>query len=62
MYMHVHVHVQYMHVHVLCLTPSRRAYYIFFGPPGRIIFSENSENISSHYKFLCQWNDVRTTK
>ena len=30
------------------LTPSRRVYYIFSGPPYGIIFSENSENISSH--------------
>ena len=30
------------------LTPSRRVYYIFSGPPNGIIFSENSEKISSH--------------
>ena len=28
------------------LTPSRRVYYIFSGPPYGIIFSENSEKIS----------------
>ena len=26
-------------------------------PHNGIIFSENSEKISSHYKFLCQWYD-----
>ena len=31
----------------LILTCSRRAYYIFFGPPCGIIFSENFEQISS---------------
>ena len=33
---------------VIVLTSSRRVYYIFSGPPCGIIFSENSENISSH--------------
>ena len=33
---------------LLSLTPSRREYYIFSGPPYGIIFSENSEKISSH--------------
>ena len=28
---------------ILCETSSRREYYIFFGPPCGIIFSENSE-------------------
>ena len=32
----------------ITLTPSRRVYYIFSGPPYGIIFSENSEKISSH--------------
>ena len=31
------------------LTSSHQGYYIFSGPPCRIIFSENSENISSHF-------------
>ena len=30
------------------LTPSRRVYYIFSGPPYGIILSDNSEKISSH--------------
>ena len=44
------------------LTCSRWTYYLFSGPPYGIIFSKNLKKNYSHYKFLCQWNDVQTTK
>ena len=44
------------------VNPFTSGILYFSGPPYKIIFSKNSEKISSHYKFLCQWYDVRTTK
>ena len=35
-------------IYKLSLASSRQEYYIFSGPPCGIIFSENSEKISSH--------------